>query len=190
VGRERAFARRQPLTDGNRLALLGIPPGADPLARLFTLSRADRNLVVERRGDANCLGYAVQLALLRHPGTALAYLDQPADALVTWMAGQLDISAASFVEYARRPQTITDHARQLAATLGLRAPTMTDLPPMIEAAAEAARGTDHRPTYRRGGRCCRPHYPARHRRDRAHRHRRPRTCPQASGRCPGSGAIR
>ena len=136
------MARRQLLTDEERLALLGIPPDAESLARLFTLSRSDRDLVAERRGDANCLGCAVQLALLRHPGTALAYFDQPPDALVTWMAGQLDIPAAAFAEYARRPQTMTDHARQLAATLGLRPPTMADLPPMIEAAAEAARGTD------------------------------------------------
>ena len=136
------MARRQLLTDEERQVLLGIPSDADALARLFTLSRSDRNLVAERRGDANRLGCAVQLALLRHPGTALAYLDQPADALVAWMAGQLDIPAAAFAEYARRPQTMTDHARQLAAALGLRTPTMADLPPMIEAAAEAARGTD------------------------------------------------
>ncbi len=136
------MARQQLLTDEERQALLRIPPDADFLARLFTLSRSDWNLVAERRGDANRLGCAVQLALLRHPGTALAYLDQPPDALATWMAGQLDIPAAAFAEYARQPQTMTDHARQLAATLGLRPPTMADLPPMIEAAAEAARGTD------------------------------------------------
>ena len=136
------MARRQLLTDEERQALLGIPPDADSLACLFTLSRVDRNLVAERRGDANRLGCAVQLALLRYPGTALAYLDQPPDALVSWMAGQLEIPAAAFAEYARRPQTMTDHARQLAATLRLRPPTMADLPPMIEAAADAARGTD------------------------------------------------
>jgi hypothetical protein len=136
------LASRQLLTDGERQALLGIPPDADSMARLFTLSRLDRNLVAERRGNANRLGCAVQLTLLRHPGTALAYLDQPTDTLVTWMAGQLDIPATVFAEYARRPQTMTDHARQLAATLGLRTPTMADLPPMIEAAAEAAHGTD------------------------------------------------
>jgi len=135
------LARRQLLTDEERMALLGIPPDADSLARLFTLSRSDRDLVAERRGDANRLGCAVQLALLRHPGTALAYLDQPTDALMAWMAGQLEIPVPAFAEYARRPQTMTDHARQLAATLGLRTPTMADLPAMIEAAAEAARGT-------------------------------------------------
>ena len=108
---ETPLARRQLLTDEERLALLGIPPDADSLARLFTLSRSDRDLVAERRGDANCLGCAVQLALLRHPGTALAYFDQPPDALVTWMAGQLDIPAAAFAEYARRPQTMNDRPR-------------------------------------------------------------------------------
>ena len=101
------MARRQLLTDEERLALLGIPSEADSLARLFTLSRSDRDLVAERRGDANRLGCAVQLALLRHPGTALAYLGQPPDAFVTWMAGQLDIPVAAFAEYARRPQTMT-----------------------------------------------------------------------------------
>ena len=136
------MARRQLLTDEERTALLGIPADPDALARLFTPSRADRALVVERRGDANRLGCAVQLALLRHPGMALAYLDQPVDALVAWMARHLDIPAAAFAEYARRSQTMTDHAHQLAATLGLRVLTMADVPPMIEAAAEAARGTD------------------------------------------------
>ncbi len=136
------MARRQLLTDEERTALLGIPADPDALARLFTPSRADRALVAERRGDANRLGCAVQLALLRHPGTALAYLDQPADTLVAWMARHLDIPAVAFTEYARRPQTMTDHARQLAAALGLRPPSMADVPPMIEAAAEAARDTD------------------------------------------------
>ena len=136
------MTRRQLLTDEERTALLGIPADPDALARLFTPSRADRAFVAERRGDANRLGCAVQLALLRHPGTALAYLDQPVDALVAWMARHLDIPAVAFTEYARRSQTMTDHAHQLAATLGLRVPTMADVPPMIEAAAEAARGTD------------------------------------------------
>ena len=100
------MARRQLLTDEERTALLGIPADPDSLARLFTRSRADRALVVERRGDANRLGCAVQLALLRHPGTAFAYLDQPVNALATWMASHLDIPATAFDEYARQIQAI------------------------------------------------------------------------------------
>lgn len=94
------MAQRQLLTDEERTALLGIPTDPDSLARLFTPSRADRALVAARRGNANQLGYAVQLALLRHPGTAIAFLDHPVDALMAWMASYLDISTSAFAEYA------------------------------------------------------------------------------------------
>ena len=136
------MAHRRLLTDEERRALLGIPLDADSMARCFTLSRADQNLVAERRGDANRIGFAVQLALLRHPGIALAHLEQPVEPLVQWLAKQLEISAAPFADYARRPQTMTDHARLLATTLELRSPANSDLPMMIEAAAQAAWSTD------------------------------------------------
>ena len=101
--------------------LFGVPNEPDNLARLFTLSRADLTLVAERRGPANQIGFAVQLALLRHPGIALANLEQPPEPLVLWLARQLDIPAAAFARYASRPQTMTDHARHLARVLQLRA---------------------------------------------------------------------
>src|SRR5215217_4332607 len=73
-GRGQAVARRELLSDEERRALFGIPADPDDLVRRFTLTRADRDLVAARRGDASRLGYAVQLALLRHPGTTLANL--------------------------------------------------------------------------------------------------------------------
>src|SRR4051812_35268976 len=96
-----------------------------------------------RRRDANRIGFAVQLALLRHPGIALAQLEQPVEPLVQWLARQLEIPAAPFAGYARRPQTMTDHARLLATMPGLRPPANVDLPMMIEAAAQAAWSTEH-----------------------------------------------
>ena len=136
------MAHRQLLTDEERRALLGLPLDADNMARCFTLSRADRELVAKRRRDANRIGFAVQLALLRHPGIALAQLEQPVGPLVQWLARQLEVPAAPFAGYARRPQTLTDHARLLAKSLGLRPPTNADLPMMIEVAAQAAWSTD------------------------------------------------
>ena len=150
LGREEAMARRQLLTEEERRALLGVPADPDALVRHFTLSQADQELVAGRRGDANRLGFAVQLALLRHPGTALAKLDQPPEALVDWMAAQLDIPASAFAAYARRPQTMTDHARRLAAALGLRPPT--DGRPAADDRGRGAGSLDHRPrTADRGG---------------------------------------
>jgi hypothetical protein len=136
------MAHRQLLTNEERQALLGIPLDPDGMARRFTLSRADQDLVAGRRRDTNRIGFAVQLALLRYPGVALAQLEQPVEPLVQWLAKQLEVPAAPFAEYAQRPQTMTDHARLLAANLGLRPSVSTDLPMMIEAAAQAAWSTD------------------------------------------------
>ena len=136
------MGHRRLLTDEERQALLGIPLDPDGMARCLTLTEADRNLVAARRRDANRIGFAVQLALLRHPGIALAQLEQPVEPLVQWLAKQLEIPAAPFAGYANRPQTMTDHARLLATTIGLRPPTNSDLPMMIEAAAQAAWSTE------------------------------------------------
>ena len=105
-------------------------------------TRFDQDLVAGRHGAANRLGFAVQLALLRHPGLGLAQINGPVEALVNWLAEQLEIPASAFAQYARRPQTMTDHARILAAALGLRPSVKADLPLMIEAAAQSAWGTD------------------------------------------------
>ena len=80
------MASRQLLTDEERWLLLGVPHDPDALARHYTFTRFDQELVVGRRGAANRLGFAVQLALLRHPGTGLVQMGEPVDALVTWLA--------------------------------------------------------------------------------------------------------
>ncbi len=64
------MAHRQLLTNEERQALFGIPLDPDGMARRFTLSRADQDLVAGRRRDTNRIGFAVQLALLRYPGIA------------------------------------------------------------------------------------------------------------------------
>ena len=54
------------------------------------------------------------------------------------LATHLEVPKTAFAEYARCPQTMTDHARLLAATIGLRPAGRPDLALMIEAAAQAA----------------------------------------------------
>lgn len=136
------MARRQLLTQDERRLLFGVPQDPDALTRHYSLTRSDQELLAGRRGDANRLGFAVQLALLRHPGISLAHMEEPVDALVAWLAERLEIPAATFAGYAGRAQTMTDHARILVAALGLRAATAVDLPCMIEAAAQSAWSTD------------------------------------------------
>src|SRR5215467_13466552 len=63
--------RRGILSPGQREALLVIPVDRAGLIEHYVLSEQDISLVRQRRGDYNRLGIAVQLALLRFPGTAL-----------------------------------------------------------------------------------------------------------------------
>lgn len=131
------MGRRDMLTDEERRALFGVPEDREAMVKLYTLSRADLDLVQARRSDANRLGFAVQLALLRHPGLAPAEIEAP-KRLITFMAEQLDLPLSSIRGYGDRPQTVTDHAREAMAALGMRPSNQGDLELMIEAAAQAA----------------------------------------------------
>jgi len=134
------------LSADERARLFGIPVGRDALARCYIFEPVDLALIERRREDRNRLCFAVQLAIMRHPGLTLAQmLAQPgADLapLVEFIAEQLELSASGFDGYAAREQTMTDHARDVATGLGLRPATRADLTLMIDAAAGAAWATD------------------------------------------------
>jgi hypothetical protein len=51
------MARRPLLTDEERQLLFGVPGDRDALARHFTFTRSDQDLVAGRRGAANRLGF-------------------------------------------------------------------------------------------------------------------------------------
>ncbi len=60
--------RRSILSAAERSSLFALPVGRDDLIRHYTLNEFDRSLVRQRRGEANRLGFAIQLCLLRYPG--------------------------------------------------------------------------------------------------------------------------
>ena len=59
------------LSATERTSLLSMPQAQDDLIRLYTFSESDLALIRQRRGDANRLGWAVQLCLLLCPGQGL-----------------------------------------------------------------------------------------------------------------------
>ena len=77
------MALRSLLTAAERGQILAIPTGAEDIAARYTLSEADMSLIRQRRGDANRLGFAVQLGLLGYPGIALAEDTEVAPELVS-----------------------------------------------------------------------------------------------------------
>ena len=136
------MARRDLLTDAERQMLFGVPFVREDLARHYMLGPRDLALVAARRGDANRLGFAVQLALLHHPGFGFTLEEGAPDRLVAFMAEQIGVSASAFDTYAARPATASVHAREAEAALGLRSPANADLPLLTEAGAQAAWSTD------------------------------------------------
>lgn len=134
------------LSEAEREQLLGIPTMRDDLARLYTFEPRDIDLIQRRREDRNRFGIALQLALLRHPGAALAQVldrvPELPDDLLAFIAEQIGVTVSVMADYAAREQTMTDHARELAAALGLRGAVRADITFMIAAAADAAWSTD------------------------------------------------
>ena len=75
------------------------------IARHFTLTRDDLELIASRRGDATRLGYAMLMLYLRWPGRVLEAGEAPPMPILAFVARQLDVSPASWRDYARRDET-------------------------------------------------------------------------------------
>ena len=137
------MGRRELLTDDERRLLFGIPVDEASFARHCTLSADDIELLLAKRGARNALGAAVQIGLLRHPGFSLGSSnDAVPEALVSYLASQLNVPAQAFRQYAIRAQTRQDHTNELAAALGLRLISRGDLHSLMRHATEAAAATD------------------------------------------------
>jgi hypothetical protein len=66
--------RRDLLSDEERRHLFGVPVDRDALARFYTFEPRDLSLIEARREERTRLEFAVQLALIRHPGLTLAQI--------------------------------------------------------------------------------------------------------------------
>src|SRR6187399_1650212 len=63
--------RRTLFSPSERASLLRPPEEESELSRHHSFSETDWALIRQRRGDANRIGFAVQLCLLRFPGQGL-----------------------------------------------------------------------------------------------------------------------
>lgn len=116
------MARRAFLTDSERQSIFSVPARREDLARHYVLSPRDLALVEARRGDANRIGFAVQLAMFRHPGFGFTLEGGAPPHLVAFVGGQIGVAADAFDAYAARPATASVHAREAEAALGYARP--------------------------------------------------------------------
>jgi hypothetical protein len=93
----------------------------------FTLSRADRCQIPRTTSAANRLGFALQLGALRYLGFSPDDLSTAPEAVVAFVAQQLDVPPDELQRYGQRGQTRTEHLRQIRDYLGFRKATARDL---------------------------------------------------------------
>jgi len=101
--------RRVVLSSHEKESLLALPERQDELIRYYTFNETDLALIRQRRSDANRLGFAVQLCLLRFPGCALTVEINVTDPVIYWAAGQIKADAVVWLKYAERDETRREH---------------------------------------------------------------------------------
>jgi len=96
-------------------------PSRVELDRVFFLNDADRELIDRRRGDHNRLGFALQLTTARWLGAFLPDPTAVPEAVLRYMAGQLEVEDLSVVRrYVERRRTRFEHAEEIKAFEGLQ----------------------------------------------------------------------
>lgn len=134
--------RRALLSDTERASLLVLPEAEDDLIQQYSFTDADMALIRQRRGAANRLGFAVQLCLLRYPGYALANDTALPDAVIQWIAKQVQGDAAAWSEYGGREKTRNEHLHELRAYLGLSVFGLSDFRKLVHSLSDLAMQTD------------------------------------------------
>ncbi|MHB0806898.1 Tn3 family transposase [Stutzerimonas nitrititolerans] len=134
--------RRLILSATERDTLLALPESQDDLIRYYTFNDSDLSLIRQRRGDANRLGFAVQLCLLRYPGYALGTDSELAEPVILWVAKQVQVDPASWAKYGERDVTRREHALELRTYLQLAPFGLSDFRVLVRELTELAQQTD------------------------------------------------
>ena len=134
--------RRSILSAAERESLLELPDTQDELIRHYTFSEPDLSLIRQRRGEANRLGVAVQLCLLRFPGQGLLPDAAVPMSLLQWIGRQLRLDPACWPQYAEREETRREHLLELRAYLGMEPFGLAHYRQAVHATTELALQTD------------------------------------------------
>jgi len=134
--------RRSILSGAERDSFLALPDNQEEFIRHYTFSESDLSLIRQRRGDANRMGVAVQLCLLRFPGQGLlpdATVPMP---LLQWIGRQLRLDPICWPQYAEREETRREHLLELRAYLGMDPFGLRHYRQSVHATTELALQTD------------------------------------------------
>jgi len=116
------------LTEEQRLEFTQIPQNISEweIAKHYTFTAGDMEIINRHRRNYNRLGFAVQLCCLRNPGCPLSNINSIPDAVLRYIAEQLGVKPIEFEKYAKRENTRLEHLQELRNEYGYKNFTDTD----------------------------------------------------------------
>jgi TnpA family transposase len=117
------------LSDADHACLNRFPAevATDDLDRFFWLSDDERQLIQQLRRPHNQLGFGLQLSCLRYLGFFPEDLHQLPQAVIEYVADQLQVDPDVLAFYGQRGSTQRDHQRQIQTRLGYRRALSEDI---------------------------------------------------------------
>ena len=98
--------RKQILSESDKKELIKLSELEAEFIRCYSLSEIDLSIIHNNcRGNANKIGYAVNLCYMRYPGIILPLNQIPDPILVNYIGEQLNIKPENWNEYGKREET-------------------------------------------------------------------------------------
>ena len=111
--------RRAILSANEKQTLVAISDNQAEFIRHYSFSESDLSIIRQRRGDANRLGFAIQLCYMRFPGIILGIKQTPYPHLLNYVAQQLNISPNAWESYGLREITRQGASNRTTTTIWL-----------------------------------------------------------------------
>ena len=110
------------LTEDQRLEFTQIPQNISEwkIARYYTLTENDIEIINRHRRDYNRLGFAVQLCVLRNPGWSLGNTQEIPESILFYISEQLNINPKEFDLYFQRENTRMEHFQEIRELYGYK----------------------------------------------------------------------
>jgi TnpA family transposase len=108
-------------------SLLALPTDRLEIRERYSLTPADFDLINRHRTEANRLGFAIQLCLLRYPRRAWLPAKQLPSEMLRFIAGQIGAEPTALADYAQRDETPREHQQELLTAIWMESDRSFDL---------------------------------------------------------------
>ena len=110
------------MTEDQRKELTQIPPDMSDweIAKHYTLSASDIEVIRQNRKDYNRIGFALQLCSLRYPGWMLTNIKEIPNTVTYYVANQINAKTNDIQRYGLHENTRLEHLRKLRDLYGFR----------------------------------------------------------------------